>query len=236
MDLAPKLDQRGFTLNVTEAVTSRRSIRKFMDKPVDRNTLERVLKTAQRSPSGGNTQPWNAVVLTGKPLQSLIASVAPFVMQGRAGMSVEYPVYPDGLDGRYEESRKAVGEAMYAALEIPREDKMARLMQFAANFRGFDAPVVLFIHTPRYMGPPQWSDMGMWLQTVMLLLREEGLDSCAQEAWAAYAAPVRAALNIPEDHIFFCGLAIGYRDTQAAVNNFDLPRVEIDQAIEWRGF
>jgi nitroreductase len=125
---------------------------------------------------------------------------------------------------------------MYAALKIPREDKPARLKQFAANFRGFDAPVVMFIHTPRYMGPPQWSDMGMWLQTVMLLMREAGLDSCAQEAWAAYAEPVRAALNIPEDHIFFCGLAIGFRDPHAPVNNFEVPRVGIDGVIKWEGF
>ncbi len=221
---------------VTEAVNSRRSIREFLDKTVDRNTLETVLQTAQRAPSGGNTQPWNAVVLTGEPLQSLIAAVTPFVMQGRAGMSVEYAVYPPGLEGRYEESRAGVGEAMYAALDIPRENKAARLNQFVANFRGFDAPVVMFIHTPRYMGPPQWSDMGMWLQTVMLLLREAGLDSCAQEAWSAYAAPVREALAIPDDHIFFCGLAIGYRDPDAAVNGFDVPRVGLEHAIRFEGF
>jgi nitroreductase len=223
-------------LVVTDAVTSRRSIRQFLDTPVDRDILQHVLTTAQRAPSGGNTQPWNAVVLTGEPLQALIAAVAPFVIQGRAGMSSEYDVYPKGLEGRYEAQRAGVGEAMYAALEIPREDKARRLMQFAANFRGFDAPVMMFIHTPRYMGPPQWSDMGMWLQSVMLLLREAGLDSCAQEAWAAYADPVRATLDIPEDHIFFCGLAIGYRDTQAAVNQFDVARVGLDAAIEWRGF
>jgi nitroreductase len=223
-------------MNVTQAVTSRRSIRQFLDKSVDRDTLERVLTTAQRSPSGGNTQPWNAVVLTGDPLRSLIDTVTPFVMQGRAGFSSEYDVYPKRLEGRYEESRRGVGEDMYAALQIPREDKPARLKQFAANFRGFDAPVVLFIHTPRYMGPPQWADIGMWLQTVMLLLREVGLDSCAQEAWAAYAAPVRAALKLPDDHIFFCGLAIGYRDADAPVNGFDVPRVALDDAIRWDGF
>ncbi len=223
-------------MNVTDAVKSRRSVRKFLDKDIDKSILERVLKTAQLAPSGGNTQPWNASVLTAEPLQKLIAAVTPQVMQGRAGMSVEYPVYPAGLEGRYEESRQAVGEAMYAALEIPRENKMARLMQFSANFRGFDAPVVMFIHTPRYMGPPQWSDIGMWLQTVMLLLREAGLDSCAQEAWAAYAAPVREALQIPDDHIFFCGLAIGYRDPDAAVNGFDVPRVGLDQVIRFEGF
>jgi nitroreductase len=223
-------------MTVTEAITSRRSIRAFLDSPVERAMLEQILTTAQRAPSGGNTQPWNAVVLTGEPLSALIAAVAPQVMQGRAGMSVEYPVYPAGLEGRYEESRQQVGEAMYAALDIPRDNKAGRLTQFVANFRGFDAPVMLFIHTPRYMGPPQWSDMGMWLQTVMLLLREAGLDSCAQEAWAAYGAPVRAALNIPDDHIFFCGLAIGYRDPDAAVNGFEVPRVGLDQAIKWEGF
>lgn len=223
-------------MNVTQAVTSRRSIRQFLDKPVDRATLESVLTTAQRAPSGGNTQPWHAVVLTGEPLQSLFAAVAPFMALGRAGFSSEYDVYPQGLEGRYEASRKEVGEAMYAALQIPREDKLARLAQFAANFRGFDAPVMLFIHTPRYMGPPQWADMGMWLQTVMLLLREAGLDSCAQESWAAYAAPVRTALEIPDDHIFFCGLAIGYRDPDAAVNGFDVPRVGLDAVVRWEGF
>jgi nitroreductase len=223
-------------MNVTDAVTSRRSIRQFLDKPVDRAILQCVLETAQRAPSGGNTQPWNAVVLTGEPLQVLIAAVAPEMAKGRDGFSSEYDVYPNGLDGRYEASRKEVGEAMHAALEIPREDKPARLKQFVANFRGFDAPVMMFIHTPRYMGPPQWSDMGMWLQTVMLLLREAGLDSCAQEAWAAYAAPVRAALNIPEDHIFFCGLAIGFRDPHAPVNNFEVPRVGIDGVIKWEGY
>jgi nitroreductase len=223
-------------MNVTEAVASRRSVRKFLDEPVEQAALERILTKAQNAPSGGNTQPWNAHVLTGEPLQRLIKTVTPFVMQGRAGMSPEYDVYPKGLEGRYEESRQGVGEAMYAALQIPREEKMARLAQFAANFRGFDAPVVMFIHTPRYMGPPQWSDIGMWLQTVMLLLREEGLDSCAQESWAAYAAPVRNALGIADDHIFFCGLPIGYRDPGAAVNNFEVPRVDIDHAIRWEGF
>jgi nitroreductase len=223
-------------LNVTQAVTSRRSVRVFLDKPVDQATLRQVLETAQCAPSGGNTQPWNATVLSDDALKEFITSVAPEVAKGRAGMSSEYDVYPKGLEGRYEESRQAVGEAMYAALEIPREDKAGRLEQFVANFRGFDAPVMMFIHTPRYMGPPQWSDMGMWLQTVMLLLREAGLDSCAQEAWAAYAAPVRKALAIPDDHIFFCGMAIGYRDADAPINGFDVPRIDLDAAIEWRGF
>ena len=104
------------------------------------------------------------------------------------------------------------------------------------NWDSFGAPVQLFTYTAKYMGPPQWSDMGMWLQTVMLLLREEGLDSCAQEIWAMYGTYMRALLNIDDDHIFFCGMAIGYRDPDAPINNFDVPRVELDAAITWRGF
>ena len=221
---------------VTEAVTSRRSVRAFLDKPVDREVLRRVLETAQRAPSGGNTQPWNATVLTGAPLAKLLATVAEVLPQGSAAHRPEYPIYPPGLDGAYEQRRRGIGEAMYAALEIPRDNRQARLMWFAKNFRAFDAPVLMLIHTPKYMGPPQWSDIGMWLQTVMLLLREAGLDSCGQEAWAIYSAQIRQCVDIPDDHIFFCGLAIGHRDPGAAVNNFPVPRASLDEAVRWEGF
>ncbi len=223
-------------MNVTEAVTSRRSVREFLDKPVDQAVLRRVLETAQRSPSGGNTQPWNAHVLTGAPLAELFETVAAVLPQGTAAHQPEYPIYPPELDGRYRDSRFGIGEALYASLEIPRDNKMGRLMWFAKNFRAFDAPVLMLIHTPRYMGPPQWSDIGMWLQTIMLLLREEGLDSCGQEAWAIYQEQIRQCIDIPEDHIFFCGMAIGYRDPDAAVNNFPVPRAPLNDAIKWEGF
>ena len=223
-------------MNVTQAVATRRTVRAFLDKPVDPAVLRRVLEAAQNAPSGGNTQPWNAVVLTGEPLAKLLAKVAEVLPQGKAAFAPEYHVYPPELEGRYEASRREVGEAMYAALQIPREDKMGRLAWFARNFQAFGAPVMMLVHMPKYMGPPQWSDVGMWLQTVMLLLREEGLDSCPQEAWAVYSPQIRACVDIPDDHIFFCGLGIGWRDPDAAVNQFAVPRIGIDQAVRWEGF
>ena len=223
-------------MKVTEAVQSRRSVRAFTDQKVERETLTRVLEKAQRAPSGGNVQPWNAVVLTGAPMQALFDRVALEFPKGRAAMQPEYDIYPKGLDGAYEERRFGVGEDMYASLGISREDKAKRLMWFANNFRAFGAPVLMLVHTPRYMGPPQWSDIGMWLQTIMLLLREEGLDSCAQEAWAAYSPQVREMVDIPEDHIFFCGMAIGYRDPDAPVNQFDVKRAPLDESVRWEGW
>jgi len=198
--------------------------------------LVRVLEKAQRAPSGGNVQPWNAHVITGAPLARLVEQVAEAIPAGRAAHAPEYAIYPPELDGAYEARRFGVGEAMYAALGIGREDKRGRLAQFARNFRAFGAPVLMLVHTPRYMGPPQWSDIGMWLQTVMLLLREEGLDSCAQEAWAVYQKQVRACVPIPPDHIFFCGLAIGWRDPAAPVNTFEVPRAPLSEAITFDGF
>ncbi|MBB3860594.1 nitroreductase [Novosphingobium hassiacum] len=224
------------TMSVTEAVVTRRSVRRFLPDPVSREVLERVLEKAQRSPSGGNIQPWNAQVITGEPLAQLVAGVGEVIPQGRAAHSPEYVLYPVELAGDYEARRFGVGEAMYAALGIGREDKRGRLAQFMDNFRGFGAPVLMLVHTPRYMGPPQWSDIGMWLQTVMLLLREEGLDSCAQEAWAVYQKQVRACIAIPEDHVFFCGMAIGWRDPGAAVNHFAVPRAPIGEVIGFEGF
>lgn len=221
---------------VSEAVATRRSIRAFLDKRVERDALARVLEKAQRAPSGGNTQPWHGLLLTGEPLQRLFARIAEEFPKGRAAHEPEYHIYPPELGGAYEQRRRGVGEDMYGALEIAREDKAQRLRWFARNFQAFGAPVLMLVHTPRYMGPPQWSDIGMWLQTIMLLLREEGLDSCPQEAWAVYQKQIREVVDIPADHIFFCGMAIGYRDSSAPVNKFAVTRASLDEAVRWEGW
>ncbi|OZA94366.1 MAG: nitroreductase family protein [Erythrobacter sp. 34-65-8] len=223
-------------MNVTEAVQTRRSVRAFLDQPVEREVLAAILEKARRSPSGGNTQPWHGIVLTGEPLQSLFARVALELPRGRDAFAPEYNVYPPELDGAYELRRRGVGEAMYGALDIPKDNKTGRLMWFARNFQAFGAPVLMLVHTPKYMGPPQWSDIGMWLQTIGLLCREAGLDTCFQEAWAVYAPQIREVVDIPEEHIFFCGVAIGYRDPEAPVNAFSVARAALDESVRWGGW
>ena len=223
-------------MDVSEAVATRRSVRQFIDRPVDLAVLERVLDKARNAPSGGNVQPWNAIVLTGEPLAQLLADVAEVIPQGRAAHAPEYDIYPKGLEGRYEAQRRAVGHAMFESVGLAREDKAGRIAQMAQNWTGFGAPVQLFTYTRKYMGPPQWSDMGMWLQTVMLLLREEGLDSCPQEIWARYGEFMKAQLGIDDEHIFFCGMAIGYRDAAAPINTFPVPRVLLSETVAFEGF
>ena len=222
--------------SVADALHRRRSVRAFTDAPVDPAVLKAVFTAAQRAPSGGNLQPWQATLVTGGPWDRVKTAVAARIAMGRGGQQAEYDIYPKGLTDPWESRRFGVGEALYASLGIPREDKPARLARFMENYRGFGAPVMLFLHCSRIMGPPQWADMGMWLQSVMLLLIEHGLASCPQECWAMYGATVRETLSLGEDQILFTGLAIGHADKTEAVNQWHVPRVELQEVIDWRGF
>lgn len=224
------------TLSVTEALHRRRSVRAFTGQPVDPALLRDIFTAAQRAPSGGNLQPWQATVLTGEAWQAVKQAVAARIALGREGHEPEYDIYPKGLTEPWEARRFGVGEALYASLGIPRDDKAGRRAQFMENYRGFGAPVMLFLHISRIMGPPQWADMGMWLQSVMLLLVEAGLASCPQECWAMYGATVRRAIGLDEGQILFTGLAIGYADRDAAVNQWPVPRAELDEVMDWQGF
>ncbi len=222
--------------SVSAAIATRRSVRAFTADPVDPPILRGILEKAQRAASGGNVQPWQVTVVTGAPLQALIAAVGERMAMGLAGLQPEYSIYPDDLPEPWKTRRFGVAKAMYAALGIARDDKAARDAAMAMNFRGFGAPVLLFVHCQRFMGPPQWADMGIWLDNVMLLLREAGLDSCPQEAWSVYGKTVRDCIGVDDGQILYSGLAIGCRDDAAPINNFPVDRAPIDEVVRWQGF
>lgn len=200
-------------MDTYEAVLTRRAVREFTDRPVPRQVLERVLAAAARSPSGANLQPWHAYVLTGVPLGHLKKRTAERVAVGDPGDEREYPMYPPELKSAYLERRSAAAEQRYAAAGIAREDREARRRAVAANWDCFGAPAALFCYIDRDMGSAQWADMGMYLQTVMLLLRAEGLHSCPQMAWSVYRTTVEEFLAPPDELTLFCGMSIGFADT-----------------------
>jgi nitroreductase len=222
-------------MRVSEAVASRRSVRGFLSDSVDPAVIRRVLDRAARAPSGGNVQPWHIDVLGGEPLAELKAIMLARVPAAPGGEPSEYDIYPKALPARNKAYRFEVGEDLYGALGIPRENKLARLMWFARNFQFFGAPLALFCSVDRAMGPPQWSDLGMFLQTVMLLLREEGLDSCAQECWAVYPETVRTFLDLPPERMLFCGMAIGVVDAADPANAVRTRRAPVDAFTTFRG-
>lgn len=221
-------------MNVSDAIAARRSVRGFRDTPVDPAVLRGIVTRAARAATGGNLQPWHIDVLSGAPLAELTAAVAAKLARGETETPA-YDIYPAGLAAPYRDRRFAVGEALYAELGIAREDKAARRSWFARNFRFFGAPAALFCTIDRRMGPPQWADLGVYLQNVMLLAVEAGLATCAQECWAMYPDTVGTVLGMPAERRLFCGMAIGHEDMAAPANRLRSSRAPAEEWLTVRG-
>ena len=208
---------------VSDAIAARRSVRGFIDKAVDVALIRDIAVKAGRAASGGNIQPWHIDVVAGESLAGLKAIVAAKLMAGETE-TPGYDIYPKEFVAPYRDRTFAVGEAMYGHIGIPREDKAARRLWFARNFQFFGAPAALFCTVDRRMGPPQWSDLGMYLQNVMLLAVEAGLATCPQECWAGYPNTIETFLGTPAERMLFCGMAIGYEDTAEPANRLRTAR------------
>lgn len=216
-------------MHVVDAVHTRSSIRAFLDTPVDDQVLRDLLVDAARAPSGGNLQPWRIYVVNGESMHRL-REFLPTQPPLEAG---EYDIYPKELVEPYRTNRFTVGEQMYATLGIPREDKAGRLTQFARNGDFFGAAAALFCFVDRRMGPPQWSDLGMFLQTFMLLAVDRGLATCAQEYWSVRHGAIRSFVGAPEEEMLFCGMSIGHPDPDAPINTLRSERMPLD---DWARF
>jgi nitroreductase len=216
-------------MNVGEAVATRKAVRAFRPDPVAQETVKRILETAARAPSGGNLQPWKVYVLAGAARDGLVRRIADARKELPLGEKPEYHIYPPQLCEPYRTRRFRVGEQMYTALGIPRESKDARLVAFARNWEFFGAPIGMIFTIDRQMQQGQWADLGMFMQNIMLLAREHGLHTCPQEAWAVWHRVIREYLNVPENEMIFCGMALGYADESAAVNAFKSERAPLEE-------
>ena len=223
-------------LTVTQAVKRRFSARAFLPDPVPGAVLREILETAHRAPSGGNLQPWRVYALSGGELDRFRALVKQRLAETPRGEGAEYDVYPRELGEPYRSRRFTVGEDLYASLGVARENKLGRLAQFARNFEFFGAPVGLFFCIHRGMGSPQWSDLGMFMQTVMLLAAERGYDTCAQEAWSMWPKTVAEFVGLPADYMLFSGMALGRADLSDPVNAWRSGRDRFEDWAELRGF
>ena len=220
-------------MDVYEAVASRRAVRAFSDEPVPKEVLVRVLAAATRAPSSGNLQPWHGYVVTGEPLAELKRLATARALAGDPGDEREYPMYPADLVSPYVDRFSAAAAQRYAALGIERDDP-ARPMKIAAlNSGAFGAPVVLFCYLDRTMGPGQWGDAGMYLQTVMLLLRAEGLHSCPQVMWTMYRKTVSRIVGAEDGLQLFCGVSVGYE--REGVPPLRTGRAETSETVRFIG-
>ncbi len=212
-------------MDVTDAVMARKSVRDFLPDPIDDEVIRELLEKASRSPSGGNVQPWRVWVINGESMTAFLKHME----TAPPSASTEYDIYPANLWEPHRTARFEVGEMMYATIGVGRDDKPGRLKQFARNMEFFGAPASIFCFVDRRMGPPQWSDLGMFLQTFMLLAEEAGYQTCAQEAWSVAHEQVQSFTGAPEELMLFCGVAIGRANPDHPINTLVTKRLPVDE-------
>lgn len=217
---------------VSDAVASRITARDFLDTPVPQDVLARIFEKARRTPSGGNLQPWNVHVLTGGALNDFRTEIIGKLMKGEQEEHT-YPAYPSPLWEPMRSWRHKLGEDMYALLDIARDDKKGRMMQVGKNFNFFGAPVGMLLTIDKRMDAPQFMDIGIYLQTIMLLAREEGLHTAPQGAWRAYPQTVKKHTNHPDEQQILVGMSIGYGNADAPVNDLYADRAELDELVKF---
>lgn len=219
-------------MDVSQALRARRSVRAFTDQVPSAALVQSLLQDAALAPSGGNLQPWHVAALTGDALQALLADVA----QTPGEESADYPSYPANLWEPHRSRRYANGEELYQSIGIPREDKTGRLQQLAKNAQFFGAPVGIIVCADRRMGYTQWTDLGIYLQSLMLRATELGLATCAQGFWRRYDRVVKQHLQMDDSFAVVYGVALGYEDTSAPINTMRASRAAFAEWGQMLGF
>ena len=214
-------------MKVAEALKQRKSVRSYLNKPVEDEKIQAILDAARHTPSGVNTQPWQVAVVTGETKKTLQEKIEATFREGDKGKA-DYPYYPKEWVEPFTSRRLQCGLLMYKTLEIKREDKLRQMDQWAANYRAFDAPVMLLFFMDGRMQTGSFLDYGMFLQSIMLEAVAQGLATCPQASIVDYPEIIKETLGYPADSICVAGMALGYEDTEALVNSYRTPREEVE--------
>lgn len=211
-------------ISVEEAITGRQSTRAYLDKPVSRDLIIKLLEIAGRAPSGSNIQPWKVWVVTGAKKEALTEKLLKRQRSGDPGKR-NYNYYPVEWREPYIGRRRECGWGLYSTLGIEKGDKERMLRQHGLNYEFFGAPVGLFVTLDKDMELGSWLDTGMFIQSIMLAARGLGLETCPQAAFCNYYDAVVEHLGIPADQELVCGISLGYADPDAIVNRFRTTRI-----------
>lgn len=220
-------------VSAIDAVTGRRSVRAFLSTPVGDETVRAILSGASRAASGTNIQPWLVHVVTGETRERL--SQAALTAMEAGEIDLEYAYLPETMKEPYLSRRRKIGYDLFAKYGIARDDYPARKAAMLRNYTFFGAPVGLFFTMDRDNALGAWLDCGMFMQSVMIIARAYGLETCPQQAWCDIGAVVHRELDIPDGHIVLSGMALGHEDVDAVVNSLASERVSVDEFTTWHG-
>ncbi|RZG86468.1 nitroreductase [Acinetobacter venetianus] len=220
--------------HVDDAITSRHSVRAFLDTPVDVQTIKDILAVSSRAPSGTNTQPWKVYVVTGQKRAEMIDRVcaAQIELHQKPELADQYKetfaYYPETWISPFIDRRRENGWGLYGLLNIQKGEKEKMAAQQLRNFQLFDAPVALYFTVNKAMGIGSKMDISMMIQNVMIAAKARGLDTCPQAAWNHFHPIVLDVLGAPDDEELVCTVALGYADPDHIVNTFITPREAVE--------
>jgi len=214
---------------LSDILNSRYSVRAFKKDAVDPAQLQEIFSLAQQAPSNCNVQPWQTYVVSGARKDELKNRLIAEVMK-------QQPPAPDfdwkiAYQGIHRERQFGSANALYSSMGIERDDKMKRNMAMLRNWAFFDAPHVAFFTMDKYLGIMGAVDVGIYAQTLTLLLKERGIDSCMQGALGQFPDVVRSFLELPEERGILFGMSFGYADEDAAANKTRTDRADIGDAV-----
>lgn len=214
-----------------ELIRSRHSKRAYLNQPVPRELLERVLTVAAEAPSSKNTQPWGVAVLSGSAREQLSALLCAKFDRGESE-SPDYLYHPEPLSAEFMQRARECGYGLFQVKGIDRHDRTQRRAHNRENFSFFGAPVQMIFHLPADAERGNFLDLGFFMQNVMLGLLACGVASCPQFSLTSYSATIREFLGL-EGRMIVSGLAVGFADPQARVNSYIPPRLPLEQYVRW---
>jgi len=220
-------------MDVKEAILKRKSIRAFLDKPVDPNIIKEILDVAKRAPSASNLQPWDVYVITGAKQKELAESYITKLVKEEQPMDADFEGigYPLKWVNPFLRRRRINGLQLYKALGVQKSNDDAKKLNWSNNYRSFGSPVTILFGLHKSLNPGSFFDYGTFMQNINLLALEYGLGTCLQGAWGEYPKEARKVLGISEDIKIVCGMTIGYIDETNPVNQYETPREDLDEFV-----
>jgi nitroreductase len=220
------------TMSLAEALRQRRSVRGYRPDPVPQAVLDEVFGLAQLAPSNCNIQPWKVFVASGSLRDELRRRMVDHVSVGR-------PIQPDfehlpNFEGVYRKRQVDCAVELYNNMGIARDDREGRARASLRNFELFDAPHVAFIGMERQFGVTVALDVGMYIQTLMLVMTSFGIGSCAQGSMRYYPGDVRELFGEPDSTAILCGISFGYEDDSVAANRTRVGREPLSENVRFR--
>ncbi|GAA6135283.1 nitroreductase [Oceaniserpentilla sp. 4NH20-0058] len=220
------------SMSLVEAIQNRRSIRGFKKDQIEPSILQEILTLAQRSPSNCNVQPWQVLLASGSACDELRTKLLSAFSTGQS-MKADFPTDLK-FEGILRTRQIECAQALYGAMGIERHDKIGRAKATARNYEFFGAPHVLFITMKKSFNEAIAVDIGIYAQTLMLVMTAYGIGSCAQASVAYYPDIIRDFFDLKEDDGILFGISFGYEDKTIDANKTRTQRANIEEVVSQR--